>query len=233
MPACPALTVCADIITSQCVVYNGANLDCSSVSTNDPLNTVISKLDALICSAIPPSGACTVKINSNDTCCGYLENKIVSDTLTITSVDGPIPNCKYLTIEERCWTFTNVAPSCGSTGCFRNNWTNFANGYQVAGYSNVKECVVKLRGAVTKMLESTCINELLFILPIGRRPLFIRQFSVNVNLLGGFVPGVNCTKLPAVINIDSNGNVNLIFDHRVSGGEFVLVSLDSIEFEIN
>ena len=44
-------TPCPVILDSTCVFYEGSNLICSGINTNDNLQTFIEKLDAAICGA--------------------------------------------------------------------------------------------------------------------------------------------------------------------------------------
>jgi len=44
-------TPCPVILDSTCVFYEGPNLICSGINTNDNLETIIEKLDAAVCGA--------------------------------------------------------------------------------------------------------------------------------------------------------------------------------------
>ena len=85
-PDCPQDITCEDIIPSNCVFYSGATLSCPSGNTSVPYGVTITEalntMYQLICQN---STSCTVSIDANDTCCGYLGDKLVAGTgVTIT-----------------------------------------------------------------------------------------------------------------------------------------------------
>jgi hypothetical protein len=47
---------CPVILDAQCVFYEGANLVCTGINTNDNLQTVIQKLDQKVCEALGGTG---------------------------------------------------------------------------------------------------------------------------------------------------------------------------------
>jgi len=49
---CSTPNPCPSYPNTECVVYTGVSLSCTGVKTNDRLNTIITKLDAKICSVI-------------------------------------------------------------------------------------------------------------------------------------------------------------------------------------
>ena len=112
-PPCGPVIGCPDIVFSQCVIYSGANLNCTGINTNDNLTVALGKINAQICGISPPSGYCTVQVDGNDTCCGYLYPKIQTSTLnkSINNVGG----CESIQLDEKPWTFQNVGYLNGFT----------------------------------------------------------------------------------------------------------------------
>ena len=60
---------CKDQVKGKCVFYQGANLDCLDVSKGDNYDSILVKLNTLICDILPPSGLTTVV----DSCDGNIE----------------------------------------------------------------------------------------------------------------------------------------------------------------
>lgn len=99
VPAClPDYSCPLGIINTSCIVYNGISLECLDVPSGSPLNTLILALEDLCTSIVPPTDSCTLKVSETDDCCDYLVNKIVSDTIDITTeTDGS--GCETLRLE--------------------------------------------------------------------------------------------------------------------------------------
>ena len=224
---CPEDITCEDIIPSNCVFYSGSQLICPSGNTSvdygDTITVALGKMYDLICQN---STSCTVAVTPDDTCCGYLGNsglpagsqgnKIRSQSLSINIAGN---DCQYLSIEEKPWSWTDAS--------LQNGWTNASGffAFQNAQYSNVKENIVRLRGAITKNSISGCTLQKIFTLPASRVPLRVRLFSINLILISN-----SCWRFsPAQIFIANDGTVNLL----TGGGEFknIIVSLDGISFE--
>jgi hypothetical protein len=224
---CPPEITCVDIIPSNCVFYSGPTLSCPSGSTSVNYGVTITEalntMYQLICQN---STSNTVQITANDTCYGYLASKITSTSLDITvSNQGA---CEKLNIEEKCWTWNTVTKGSLGDGIFKIKWSSAPN-YQIVQYSNVKECVVKLRGTA-KVSTYISTDKTIFTLPFGKRPASTRRYSIHVSEPGGTTP-----LLPrniGFIYIYNTGDVVLeLFQLAVAIP--VEVSLDGIEFEIN
>jgi len=222
--------VCQDIIGSNCVFYSGGSLECIDVSYGDTITSVIGSINTAICN-LQSSNSCSVKVSADDSCCDYLGNpggivgsqgnKIRSTSLSIDIVGD---SCQYLQIEERCWIWRSVLSGIGD-GRFKGKWGNLGLGFQTAQYSNIKECVVKLRGTVINSLY-TPSDTIIFVLPVGLRPLFDRRFSVNIS------NGISSAPSSVgFIYVRANGNVELQYTQTTSGA--TVVSLDNVSFEIN
>lgn len=70
---CPTSTNCGDdILFTDCIFLSGSNLSCIGSNNGDTLTSVLSKIN----------NKYGVRVTSNDACCGFLFDKIVSDTLT-------------------------------------------------------------------------------------------------------------------------------------------------------
>lgn len=140
---------------------------------------------------------------------------------TQTTVNQAI-NTALCSIGNSCDTWYNIP--------YLNKWKD-ARGfipYQVGQYSNVRNCIVSLRGIAINTLPSGCTNSIITQLPVGKRPLSVRVFSVNIvhytNECAVYFPGW--------ITIDTSGNVTLSF-YPTYNAQTYLVSLDSIKFEVN
>lgn len=73
---CPQNVACTDVLSSDCVYYNGATLTCISdptsagrqVQNGDSLTTVLNAIN----------NSYGVRVSASDICCGYLDTKIMS-----------------------------------------------------------------------------------------------------------------------------------------------------------
>jgi len=223
--ACPESIVCVDIIPSNCVFYSGGNLSCSGIVFGETLTTALAKIDTKLCEN---STSNTVQITANDTCYGYLASKITSSSLAITTTNPGA--CEKLNIEEKCWCY-------GSLEGYKNKWKSVSAPFQIAQISNVKECVVKLRGMIINPSFSTtvpdagvCQSTKLFTIPAGKLPSFIRTYTVFLIPLNFSTP---CLPLVgAILSIDNNtGDVNLKPLSAVASGVWQ-ISLEGISWEI-
>jgi len=96
---CPPDYSCPNgIINTGCIIYNGPSLDCLNVLSGSPIQVFIDAVEALCANNEPPTNSCMVQVNADDQCCDYLINKLVSDTITITTqtVSG---NCTVIDLE--------------------------------------------------------------------------------------------------------------------------------------
>lgn len=226
---CPTNVGCPDIINTQCIIYNGSLLSCLNIPTGATLNTLLAAIESL-CEATANPSNCKAKISSNDTCCGYLEDKITSSSLNITTQnDG---SCESITIEEKCWTWTNIGACCSSNdGTYKDGWSNQGTSTQIGQFSNVKECIVKLRGVAKKRFTSPVTQSILFTLPTGKRPLQQRYFFINAAVTGGY--------FMLLLIVDPSGDVSINNSQSVPSpipspfNSNVIVSLEGIQFEIN
>jgi hypothetical protein len=216
---CGSETDCEGIQTySDCVGVNPA-LECIDTPANTSLSDVLVALDTKLCQT--QQSSCTVSTDANDTCCGYLGDKLIAGTgVTITkNIATASSGCKTLTISTSCFTWNNILPSNSTgTGNFRNKWQSIGSGFQLAQYSNVKECTIKLRGTVVISGYNNS-KEIIAVLPVA--PLSIKRFSVNILASSGFKP--------SVIDIYPDGSVKLFTVPNLS--DSISVSLDGISFE--
>lgn len=210
---------CQDgIYASNCIFYSGNNLACSGVNFGDSLSTAFGKIDTKLCE----TSTCLFKISSNDTCCGYFQTKILSGTGVLFTI-GNEGACETLTISTKCNTWTSVKPSSATgTGYFRNKWRNLDTSgttYQSVQYSDVKECIVRLRG--TAFLQNYFSGNGT-IMNIPNPPALIRKFSVNILI------GSSSTPVAGILDIRPNGDV-ILFPTNISGS--VTISFDGISYE--
>ena len=230
---CPPEITCVDIIPSNCVFYSGPTLSCPSGSTSVNYGVTITEalntMYQLICQN---STSNTVQITANDTCYGYLASKITSTSLDIT-ISNP-GACEKLNIEEGCRTWYNVSTNFSFNGgsfMSSSKWKNYSTrdiNFQVAGYSSVKGCSVRLRGTVFND-SYTNSDKIIFTLPANFRPLKTVRFSVNVQTPSA--PQVSLIFSAAYLEINNSGEVILLISNNTAGR--YAVSLDGIEIEIN
>ena len=234
---CPQEVTCEDFIASDCVFYSGPNLACPSGQTNitngDSVTEAIETLYDLICRINSYSNV--VGVTQNDGCPGYLSNKIISSSLTLSVTT--LGSCESLSIEEKCFFPGNsVGLPSTSDGTFKAGWSTYSTidaNFQRVQYSNAKACNIKLRGTAyynsgTSVLSG---NTVIFKLPAGFRPLKSRRFSAN--FIASNIP--NFPISPCYIIILPTGEVlffTLLNLANINLTQFT-ISLDGIEFETN
>jgi len=221
---CSQDIACDGIATySDCVTVVPA-LDCINTAAGEEnLSDVLELIDTKLCQV--KNGTVKVSVSEPDTCPGFLEDKIGVGSgldLQVTDLGG---GCEKIIISEKCWEWNSVTAGSGD-GKFKGKWKNANDGvlidnYQTVQYSNVKECIVKLRGFA---FTSGVLNNIIFTLPSGKRPLFTRRFSVNVTI------PLNTNPIPSFVEINNAGEVSVIIGGNPSNGSFLL-SLDGIYFE--
>lgn len=215
---------CEGITTSSACVTVNVALDCIDSEAGDTLTEVLQELDDKVCEAV--GGTVKVSVSEPDTCPGYLEDKIIEgDGIEVTKVAG-VGNCQTLVISETCRTWTDVLPLGTGDGKFQNGWFNAdpgSNTIQVAQYSSVKECSVRLRGGIKKLVWDGG-NTTIFTLPVGKRPEKIRWFHASADFGNSLEP--------ATILIFPNGIVTIALSNSITTSEGATSSLDGIEFEI-
>lgn len=203
------------LIPSNCVFSNAA-LPCIGTTVGTILTDILIATDIKLCQIKESTG--TSNVTANDTCYGFLGAKIIAGDGIVTTVINP-GACEKLQISEKCWEWNPVIFKPGT------KWKNIyptidpTNHFQTAEYSNVKECSVRLRGAITN--TSAALESVIFILPAGKRPQYIRTFSVNVISGASFLPGF--------LYIQPTGEVSLVFNSPGGSGT---ISFDNIQFEV-
>jgi len=87
---CPQNVACTDVLSSDCVYYNGQNIPCISTPiTGQSLTTVLGLI----------GNSLGVKVSSSDACCGYLNTKIVSGNPALLSVSTrTVSGCQVLVL---------------------------------------------------------------------------------------------------------------------------------------
>ena len=223
---CGSETACEGIQTySDCVGVN-PTLSCINKDSGSTLSEVLSALDTKLCQT--QNSNCNVKISADDACCGFLNDKITSSSLNIQILTANPSNCQTIAIDTKCDVWNNVLPSSNTgTGRFRDKWSNVGgfSPYQVAQYTTVKDCEVKLRGTVTKALNAdSCLNSVIMQLPFA--PLAVRSFPT---ILQNTSTSCGTFKMGWIL-IDTFGNVTI--KSEALNGNW-LVSLDNITYQIN
>lgn len=221
---CPPEITCEDFIASNCVYYSGATLSCPSgsvsVNYNDTITVALNKMFQLLCQN---TSSCTTKITADDTCCGYLFDKITSSSLNLTVVTNN-SGCKQLNIEEKCRTWTELTKSnLGLAGTW--NWAQ--SGFARPAVSSVDNCIVRLAGTISRSSIGSSGNTLIGTLPSGKTPNNIRRFSVNFTTSLSYPLNI----IPSFITILTNGEMYLNNPYGFGPLSNVTVSLDGISFE--
>lgn len=103
---------CLFSIITDCVLTTKA-YSCFNTSSGTSLTSVLDSINNQLCTA----GSCKLKVNADDICCDYLANKIISDTLTITTVRNEQTGCVVLQVEAPqtppfCQVKTTEADEC-------------------------------------------------------------------------------------------------------------------------
>lgn len=218
---CPEDINCnGNLVSSDCVTVN-AELSCFDTEVGDTLTSVLQAANEKCGQS--NNSTCTLKISSNDTCCGFLEKKLLSSDFTFSVQNEG--GCESLLLSDKCRTWTDVRTTDGLPGSFIGNWGNFTPfNAQVAGYS-LKNCEVKLRGTVFINNYNPGAN-IIYVLPVGSRPQHLRVFSVNLsNSLNGQ------PMESGFIYIAPSGEVALTYTQLSSGT--TVVSFDGLSFETN
>jgi hypothetical protein len=78
---CPQNVACTDVLASDCVYYNGSTLSCISfngrpVQNGDSLSTILHTIN----------NSYGTRVSASDTCCGFLNTKIVSGNPSLLSI---------------------------------------------------------------------------------------------------------------------------------------------------
>lgn len=178
---------------TSCIFYTGSTYTtaddgiqvCLGESLNTTLETIIDRLLSL-------DEQCTVKVSSTDECCGYLGEKLVSDTLTLTTVTDSETDCQTLSVEIPTPEWEDI--TLGST-------------FSLQGTQDAEASVdalgrVELRGRVTGSAITTTTT--VTTLGSGFRPTDTRFISVNVNNNGNYYPGVLQIASTGVVSILCN-----------------------------
>jgi hypothetical protein len=182
---------CLSKTYTSCVFYTGTTYttadDGIEICLGKSLNTI---LETIIDRILSIEDTCTVKVSSTDECCGYLAEKLVSDTLEFTTVTDEDTNCQTLSVDIPAPDWEAV--TFGST--FSNQGVEAARA-SVDGLGKVE-----LRGRVTGSSVTTTTT--VTTLGTAFRPTDTRFINVNVNNSGNYYPGV--------IQIQSNGVVSIL-----------------------
>lgn len=194
---------CADVLYDKCILLS-QDYDCLELSAGDNFLTALTALNEL-CGDVGGQNNCKVKTNSTDTCCDYLENKFISSDESIEHETVTSGGCKKIDLKLGCPEWNDFLSNGAAEGSFLNNWRNYNLGYQIAQYSDVQGCTVKLRGTIIKDFGNFIgINGIEIIkLEAGFRPASIRSFDVTLRSYN------SSTSYPANIRIKPTGEVIL------------------------
>lgn len=215
---CPEDVTCdGNTVNSSCVIVN-VNMDCVEVEAGQTLSEALSALNEKCQQTIDSGNSCKVKINSDDTCCGYLEDKITSTTLDIeVSTEGR--TCKHLTIEEKDWTWVDI-------NNLKSPWKNLKNVQSSAaklqyGYKNNE---VRFKGQVYTEVASGSSQLLSAALPTTVRPSERKVFTTT------YSDGTSVLIINIVIQTTGVVNIEILFPVLPSTTSNVIFSLDFINY---
>lgn len=215
---CPEDIGCPFMVFTNCILYNGPALNCLGISSGDSANDIFEALE-IFCQNTSNSGNnCRVKIDADDTCCGYLKDKISSSTLDV-EVSGE--TCKTLTINEKDWTWVNITN-------LQTPWKNLKTVQPSAatlqyGYKNDE---VRLKGQVylTNTVGVPIPNLTTAPLPVGVRPSERKVFTTL------YTSGVDVLVVNITIQTTGVISVEVLFPVLVSVDSDLIISLDFINY---
>lgn len=228
-PECPPDLGC-EIITPATCVSIIPSIYCLELGDN--LQDALSVITDAICNIIPPSGyAYTVAVDANDTCPGYLEDKITSSCLDVTVLD--VSGCKSVNIEPKLLDWKNLVLSTG--------W-GASTGYQSPQYALDCNGKVWFRGTCNKnnitlstVGESGCFDASAQIDDIT--PLYKRTLSNVKFLISG---GIGWAATGAwFLNMDIKADSSTLIyggyqniGAGMTGGSYY-VTFDGFSYELN
>jgi hypothetical protein len=99
-------------------------------------------------------------------------------------------------------------------------WQYAGNGFERPAISNIKNCVVRLAGTIRFTSNLPSGNNLIGILPSGKRPSKIRRFSINIADASSVIP--------QILTINTNGEIRITTTSIISNPT---LSFDGISFE--
>lgn len=181
---------CLSTNYTSCIFYTGKTYStavdgieiCLGKSLNVILETIIDRILSI-------EDACTVKVSSTDECCGYLSEKITSDSLDIETVTDEETGCETLSIEIPTPTWEAITLG-----------TTFTNQGNENARASVYLNKVELRGRITGSSITTTTT--ICTLDTEYRPANTRYINVNVNNSGNYYPGI--------IQIQSTGVTSIL-----------------------
>lgn len=181
---------------TSCVFYTGTTYNttddgieiCLGKSLNVILETIIDRLLSL-------DEQCTVKVSSTDECCGYLGEKLVSNTvgtLSITTVTDSETDCQTLNIEIPAPEWEAIT--------FAATYSNLGSESARASVNALGQ--VELRGRVTG--SNVPASGIVTTLGTVFRPEDLRVLSITVNNSGNYYPGIMTISTAGVVTIFTN-----------------------------
>jgi len=196
-PNCPEQVDCDGNVTlSDCIAVN-VDLTCAETVAGDSLSTVLTAIDEKLCES---TGNCTVSVTADDTCCGYLFDKLTSDNQSVTFEILDNAGCQKINIEVNpstiVWHNLNLTSS----------FSTIPN-YQPPQYSDPDALGrVWFRGSATCspttfLPAGSITNFITAALPTNVRPQYIRT------TFNGKVAGIY-SQVPQIL-INTNGMIQI------------------------
>lgn len=167
---CPEDYGCTDIIQAGCVSMLPIT---SCIPNADTLQEYLTNMATIVCTNQTPSGSTLVAVDAQDTCPGYLSDKLVSTELDLTYLSGT--RCKSLLISVPDLVWITITPEAGVT-------TPADASFQTLQYAVDTNGVVHLRGSVyiTGMVDN--VGFYIGTMPV--HPLLTRVYSNFFNYAG-------------------------------------------------
>lgn len=217
----PDIDCDGNVILANCVTIT-ANLACSGAVAGESVQEALELLDAKVCET---TTNCTVSVTEDDTCCGYLSDKLVSNNQSIVFT--------VVTSESGCQKINaEVNPSAltwNNLNLTTNFSTSFTPTYQTPQYSDpdglgriwyrgtfrLADGITLTSGGILSVITAT--------LGVNYRPAFARTYFNGK-------AGQNGT-VPLQVLFLNNGNIQVKNTSGVTADAKSIISLDGFFLE--
>lgn len=125
-----------------------------------------------------------------------------------------------------CNTWTELTK--GNLG-LASGWLYAGSGFERPAVSDVKNCIVRLAGTIKRSSFASAGAITIGILPVGKRPLNYRRFSVNFTTTMAYPLNI----VASILTIAPTGEMTINNPYSLSVISNPTVSFDGISFETN
>lgn len=210
---CPDDYGCPIIVPARCITKDPI---ISCIPDADTLQEYLVNMAEVVCSVTNPSGNFLVAVDSQDTCPGYLGDKITSTELDITYLSGT--RCKTLLISVPDLTWVDITLRTDVTAPADTN-------FQIPQYAIDTNGKVHLRGSyfITGMVDNVGFH----VATLPSHPLYTRVYSnfFNYDNDTGAYSGWT--------TMDVTGKIISTIRTTTGSGFDYYYSLDGLSFETN